>query len=60
VQRALYSSVRILYKVQYAMPFSCSHPSLVVIAHDISPFELQQGKEHVQPAEQEGIVACVV
>jgi hypothetical protein len=42
------------------MPFSRSHPMLVAIVHGKSPFELQQGKEHVQTAEQEGIVVCVV
>ena len=40
------------------MPFSCSHPMLVAIVHGKRSFELQQ--EHVQTAEQEGIVACVV
>ena len=38
------------------MSSSCSHPSLVSIVHDMFPFELQQGKEHVQTTEQERIV----
>jgi hypothetical protein len=35
------------------MPSSCSHPSLVAIEHGMHAFEVQQGKEHVQTAEQE-------